>query len=90
MNLKLKIYSALCATEIFEINNIKADTSDFGYMDDIDRDNAEEYCCGNMKFIPIMLEERVLNKYKITIQEYNEIVSQLVEGLSFGNCGWCS
>ena len=30
MKLKLSIFSALCSASVFEINDISADTSDFG------------------------------------------------------------
>jgi hypothetical protein len=31
----------------------------------------------------------ILLKYKITEEEYQEVVSKLEDGLSFGCCGWC-
>jgi len=90
MKLKLSFFSALCSTCEFNINGIEADKDDFGEKYDHDSENAENYCCGNMKFDPILPTQEVLDKYKITVNEYNEIASQLEEGLSFGSCGWCS
>jgi len=90
MKLKLKIGTAFCYAEEFEINGIIADTYDFGEKYDHDSENADDYCCENMKFDPILPTQEILDKYKITVNEYNKIASQLEEGLSFGSCGWCS
>lgn len=48
MNYKIKAYNSLCALEEFTINGIEADYEDFGIRKDIDENNAEPYCCGNM------------------------------------------
>lgn len=90
MNIQLEVYSALCETAIFTINDIKADYYDFGNKYDADRENAPDYCCGNMVFEGKEPIEEVLNKYDITEEEYSEIVFKLHESLSFGSCGWCS
>jgi len=42
-----------------------------------------------MQFTGVEATAEVLEKYKITKDEYNEIVAKLEEGLSFGSCGWC-
>lgn len=89
MNIKLEVYDALCETAVFEINGIKADYGDFGDKYDTDPENAYEYCCGNMQFIPQPATQEILDKYKITLEEYNEICKML-DALSFGECGWCS
>ena len=90
MKLELKSYGALCSTEIFKINNIEAEADDFGEKYDRDQDNAEDYCCGDMKFTRIEPKQEVLDKYKITTEEYAEICEKLEDILSFGCCGWCS
>jgi hypothetical protein len=89
MKYTLKIYSALCATEIFKINGMDADKADFGEQSDNDRENAQEYGCGNMEFTPKPPTNRALDKYKITADEYNIIAAELATKLSFGSCGWC-
>lgn len=88
MKLELEIYSALCATSKFTINGVRAETSDFGFQEDID-DDPPNYCCGNMQFEGKEATKEVLDKYGISVPEYNLIVGQLEIGLSFGSCGWC-
>lgn len=90
MKLELKIYGCLCATEMFRINNVEADSRDFGILEDIDAANAEDYCCGNMSFERTKSNKRILSKYKISEKEYSEICDELEEGLSFGCCCLCS
>lgn len=89
MDYKIEAYKVLCELSIFEINGISADYDDFGDKYDADRENAEEYGCGNMKFFPKPVTNEVLNKYNISIDEYNKITLELEDKLSFGACGWC-
>jgi len=89
MELKLKFCRALCETSIFTINGINADYNDFGEKYDRDSGNAEDYGCGNMQFTGNPPTIEILKKYKITEDEYQEVVSKLEEGLSFGYCEWC-
>jgi len=89
MELKLEILNAFCATRIFTVNGINAESRDFGNQTDNDSENAEDYGCGNMEFTRIEPTEEILLKYKITKAEYAEICSKLEKGLSFGYCGWC-
>lgn len=89
MKLELKIYSALCETEIFTVNGINATYEDFGEKYDHDTENAEDYGCGDMQFDMNPPTEEVLEKYKITLNEYYQICEKLSEGLHFGECGWC-
>lgn len=89
MAYKLEVYSSFCATAIFEINGIPARSEDFGYQGDENPEDAEEYGCGNMTFTPSEPTTDVLEKYKITEEDYWLIASQLEESLSFGNCGMC-
>jgi hypothetical protein len=90
MKLELDFYSALCSTSIFVINDVRADYEDFGVKDDLDKENAEPYGCGNMQFIATRpAKPEVLKKYNITKPEYELIANQLESGLSFGTCGWC-
>lgn len=90
MNLVLEVYDALCETSVFTINGIRADNDDFGSKCDEGAEYADDYCCGNMQFTPKPATQNILDKYKITVSEYNEIAEKLNEGLSFGSCGWCS
>ena len=89
MELELKIYGALCATSVFTINGIDANYKDFGKKYDRDSENAEDYGCGNMQFTGNPSTTEILSKYQITEEEYQEVVSKLEDGLSFGCCGWC-
>jgi len=93
MELKIKIYGSLCATQIFTINGVDADASDFGRGEDTDPivsdDPWDSYCCGYMEFIRIDPTKEVLERYKITESEYDEVCDGLCSGLSFGSCGLC-
>ena len=89
MKLELEVYSALCATETFKINNIDADNDDFGNSYDASPETAEDYGCGNRVFKSKLATQEVLDRYKISVDEYNEVCEQLQDKLSFGNCGWC-
>lgn len=89
MKLILTFYGALCETKTFKINGIDAEYEDFGVKGDTDRDNAEPYGCGNMRFERISPTKKALKKYKISESEYSEICNKLEAGLSFGRCGWC-
>ena len=89
MKLELKGYGALCSTELFVINDVPADSSDFGEQYDRDCDDAEEYACGDMAFTRIAAKPEVLAKYSITEPEYALVAGQLETMLSLGSCGWC-
>lgn len=78
-----------CYLPIFNINGIKAQVRDFGTQDDIDPENAEDYGCGDMQFIPNTdPTEEILSKYLISRDEYKQVCKEL-DCLSFGCCGWC-
>ena len=88
MDLKLKIYACLCSTEVFIINGIDADYDDFG--EKYDRVSDAEYSgCADMQFTGKDSTPEILAKYSITQSEYDEVVSELSEKLSFGSCDWC-
>lgn len=90
MELKAKSMGALCELEEFIINGIKAEYDNFGDKDDIESGYTEPYCCGNMKFTAKPATSEILEKYKITVDEYNKVCDKLDEELSFGSCGLCS
>ena len=81
---------AMCYTLKFVINGIPADSGDFGEQYDHDQENAEDYCCGDMRFDTKAPTPEILEKYKIDELEYWTIANKLEEGLSFGCCGLCS
>ena len=78
-----------CSLETFTINGMASEEDDFGNSSDIDSDNAEEYGCGNHVFQGKMPTQAVLDKYKITLDEYSTIVGELESKLHVGSCGWC-
>lgn len=88
-NFELKVYGSLCATSVFKINGIDASSSDFGDQEDQNREEAEDYACGNMKFTRSIPTQKVLEKYNITKEQFNLIADELEQKLSFGRCGWC-
>lgn len=78
-----------CTLAIFTINEIQAAAADFVDQYDADPSAAEDYGCGEMQADIIKATDRVLIKYKITLEEYNEIAAQVAEKLSIGSCNWC-
>lgn len=86
----IKVSKWICYCPIFTIKGKKADQYDFGEGDDIDFDNKPKHGCGNKVFVAKPATQKTLDKYDITVDEYNEIADVLVEGLSFGYCGLCS
>lgn len=90
MEVKIKPFDALpCALKVFTINGINADKDDFGVGRDVDEFNADPYCCGYWKFTARSATQAVLNKYKISADEYNEVAQMLESTLDVGRCGWC-
>jgi hypothetical protein len=90
MKLELEVFGALCSTSTFRINDINADSSDFGERRDRSQKTAEDYGCGDMQFTRVEPTPEVLAKYRINEDEYSIIAGQLEDGLSFGRCGWCA
>lgn len=86
---EIDVYGCLCSLRKFVINNIDANYDDFGDKYDHNEDEADEYGCGDMRFDSRPPTKEILDKYKITEDEYYEICSELEEKLSFGYCGWC-
>lgn len=87
----IKVSKWLCWCPVFKIKGIDADQNDFGECEDIDpEDKPSSYGCGNRVFSLKDPTEKVLKKYDINVDEYNEISSVLQEGLSFGYCGLCA
>lgn len=86
---KIKALNALCELAPYiKINGVDFDYCDFGDKYDTEEENAEPYCCGNMKFIPKECDKKILEKYEITEEEYKQICVEL-DCLSFGSCGLC-
>lgn len=95
---EIEAYNALpCELKVFTINGIKADYSDFGYSyddrDEIEYDDYDEIArwgCLNRRFIANRRNaKKCMEKYNITIDEFNDICDRLEEVLSVGCCGWC-
>ena len=90
MEVKMKPYNALpCALKTFSINGIRADQDDFGIGQDEKREIAGDYGCGYWRFTAKPATQAVLDKYHITIDEYEDIAKQLEVVLDVGPCGWC-
>ena len=89
MKLELTFFNSLCECEVFRINGKNAKHEDFGEHFDRSPDTADEYGCGDMRFTPNPPADEVLEKYNITVDEYEEIATELEDKLSFGCCGWC-
>jgi hypothetical protein len=89
MKLEFKMFGALCEHEVFNINDVRATYEDFGDKFDRRPDKAEPYGCGDMRFTSKPATQDVLDKYKITLEDYNNICSMLEDKMSWGECGWC-
>lgn len=86
---KIEWYSSLCELQKFVINWINADYEDFWEKFDRSPETAEQYWCWNMQFEWKKATQSILDKYKISIDEYNKIVEELEVKLSFWCCWWC-
>lgn len=89
MKLEFEVMSALCEMKTFIINGVNAEYEDFGEKYDHNREEAEDYGCGDMRFTRNEPTTEILKKYSINEKEYGAICEKLEEGLSFGGCGWC-
>ena len=85
----IKSRTALCSLQESTINGVVLNYEDFGEKYDTEPQNAPEYACANMQFIPFeKVDKKVLEKYNITEDEAKQIQKKL-DCLSFGYCGWC-
>jgi hypothetical protein len=86
---KLQVYDALCSLKTFTIDGERVDEDDFFYKDDVGRDYAEPYACGNMQGTALKATDKVLKKYNLTVDEFNTVAEEAADLVSFGSCGWC-
>jgi len=90
MKLIIKPFHSLpCKLEVFIINGIAANSMDFGDVYDHNEKAKEPYGCGDMYFEPKLPTSEVLQRYNITVDEYNTICRELEKKLFVGECGWC-
>lgn len=90
MELIIKPYNSLpCELEMFTINGKTAEYRDFGSVFDHNESEKEPYGCGDMYFEPKLPTSEVLQRYNITVDEYNTICIELENKLYVGKCGWC-
>jgi hypothetical protein len=82
--------SSLCELHAgAHVNETPLNWEDFGEREDTSP-KCGEYGCGNMQFEAFRKpKDGILEKYKITRDEYDEICD-LLDCLSFGSCSWCS
>ena len=52
-------------------------------------ESKESYGCEDMQFEPKLPTSEVLQRYNITVDEYNTICTELENKLYVGKCGWC-
>lgn len=76
-----------CVEDEFTINGKKADVSDFGLIYNHGVGNAN--CCESMRFESIEPTNKVLRKYRINLDEYDEICSYLADKFTIGRCDIC-
>lgn len=98
LEIKAVPYGSLpCEAQEFVINGVKGDKSDFGHNGDVGSfdyeydDWAEEnWSCADNQFTPHNEPpEGVLEKYKITEEQYREVQEHCATTFSVGGCGWC-
>lgn len=90
MELVIKPFHSLpCHLEVFTINGKDADQDDFGVIFDHNEEIREPYGCGDMYFDSKPSTKEVLDKYRITEEEYHNICNELECKLCVGSCGWC-
>ena len=90
MELVIKPFSSLpCQLEVFTINGKAANCDDFGDTFDHNEGAKEPYGCGDMRFEPNLPTSEVLQRYNITVDEYNTVCMELLKKLDVGKCGWC-
>ena len=76
-----------CVEDEFIINNKKADVSDFGRIYNHGVGNTN--CCESMRFESAEPSSKVLRKYRISLDEYDEICSYLAGKFTIGRCSVC-
>lgn len=82
-------YSLPCELEVFTINGKAANYRDFGDVYEHNEEAKEPYGCGDMYFESKLPTSEVLQRYNITVDEYNTICTELKNKLYIGKCGWC-
>lgn len=89
MELVIKPFRSLpCELEEFTINGKAANSRDFGSTFD-HNEKRKSYGCGDMRFEPNLPTSEVLQRYNITVDEYNTVCMELLKKLDVGKCGWC-
>ena len=86
---KIKAFLTRCSLETFVINGIQADENDFVDKYDHSPETAEDYGCGDMRADIKPASSKILEKYKIDVDEYEKIAKEVAEKVSFGYCHWC-
>lgn len=76
-----------CVEDEFLINNKKAEVSDFGLIYNHGVGNTN--CCESMRFEAENPSSKVLRKYHITLDEYDEICVYLADKFTIGRCDLC-
>lgn len=76
-----------CVDEEFIVNGKKAEVSDFGLVYNHGTGNTN--CCESMRFESIEPTNKVLRKYRINLEEYDEICSYLADKFTIGKCDIC-
>ena len=81
---------AYCDAEVtLMVKGKPADVEDFGDGRDIEPNHAPLGGCGNYFFEVWEESPEILEKYGITVEEYDEIGFWLQRCLTIGCCDWC-
>ena len=87
MEVVIEHYDALpCGLKKFTVNGIEADLEDFG---EVQCGSVGDYECVVDGFDAKLPSNEVLAKYKISVDEYAELVAKLNTAFDYGYCNWC-
>lgn len=82
-----KTYKDLpCEIEVFRVNGVRAELDDFCILV---VDQSQGCFCNIRGIYPFSPKDSVLNKYKISHEEYQEILSRIESSFDYGHCSWC-
>jgi hypothetical protein len=87
MKIEIKVPTAMpCRPEVFKINGVNAELEDFG---SIEKEQGGWYSCKNIRFQHKLPTTAVLQKYRISLEQYAEVVRELERRLDLHSCSMC-
>lgn len=83
--------SEVCLIMDMKINGVQTNIYEFGTMKDLDPKNAPPCGCGDRSFVPncTRFNENTLQKYGLTIDDADDLMTLLKTELHIGQCKRC-